>query len=159
MPMPRQKPNKSRQDYETPEEFLGAVVRRFGSIEWDLAASAENSKAPGRNFIDEETDSLTVPWHRLPLASGWLWLNPPFGRCGKFAEKARDEMILGARVLMLAPASVGSNWFNEFVLPHAHVIGLRPRMTFVGERDPYPKDLMLAVFAYSLTGFSTWRWK
>jgi hypothetical protein len=33
---------------------------------------------------------------------------------------------------MLTPASVGSEWFNDFVKESAHVLALRPRMTFEG---------------------------
>ena len=38
------------------------------------------------------------------------------------------------------------------------VLGLSPRLTFEGTDDPYPKDLMLSVFGYGLSGFGTWRW-
>lgn len=34
----------SSQDQATPEDFIGAVVRRYGSIEFDLAAHAGNTK-------------------------------------------------------------------------------------------------------------------
>jgi hypothetical protein len=86
MSMPAQKPHKSRQDYGTQQPFIDAVISRFGPIIWDLAASRENSKAPERNFIDEDTDSLSIPWHEL-TGDGWLWLNPPFGMSDRFAEK------------------------------------------------------------------------
>jgi hypothetical protein len=88
-----------------------------------------------------------------------MWLNPPFGQCNKFAEKSRNEMLKGARILMLTPASVGSEWYSEFVKDFAHSIALRPRLVFEGETSPYPKDLMLTVFHSSISGFSTWRWK
>ncbi len=39
------------------------------------------------------------------------------------------------------------------------VLGLSPRLTFEGTKDPYPKDLMLSVFGYGMNGFDTWRWK
>jgi hypothetical protein len=42
---------------------------------------------------------------------------------------------------------------------HALVLGLSPRLTFVGCPTPYPKDLMLSVFCESWIGFDVWRWK
>ena len=39
------------------------------------------------------------------------------------------------------------------------VLGLSPRLTFEGETDAYPKDLMLSVFGFGLHGFDTWRWR
>jgi hypothetical protein len=38
------------------------------------------------------------------------------------------------------------------------VLPLNPRLTFVGEKDPYPKDLMLSCFGFGVTGCKQWRW-
>lgn len=67
-------------------------------------------------------------------------------------------MRAGLNILMLVPASVGTHWFAQHVVPHAHVLYLAPRLTFVGETAPYPKDLMLCVYAHGLTGSSCWQW-
>ena len=59
---------------------------------------------------------------------------------------------------MLVPASVGSCWFADHVFGKALVLPLRPRLVFVGETHPYPKDLMaLAWEGYA--GFELWKWK
>ncbi len=34
----------SKQDYETPDDFIAAVVKRFGRLSVDLAATADNRK-------------------------------------------------------------------------------------------------------------------
>jgi hypothetical protein len=67
-------------------------------------------------------------------------------------------MQRGARILFLTPASVGANWFQQYVVPFAHVIELSPRMSFDG-KNPFPKDLVLSVYMHGLTGRSHWRWK
>jgi phage N-6-adenine-methyltransferase len=154
--MPAQKPHTSEQTYGTPREFLDAVEKRFGPILFDLAASASNCVFP--DFYDEKADALRQPWHSRPHTGGWLWLNPPFGDIPRFAAKCVDEMKLGARILMLTPASVGSNWMHDIVAPHAHIIELGSRMKFVGAADGYPKDLALSVFHCGLTGRSWWKW-
>lgn len=41
----------------------------------------------------------------------------------------------------------------------AMVLGLSPRLTFKGEKDPYPKDLMLSVYGQAYSGFDTWNWR
>lgn len=46
----------SRQDYETPADFMAAVARRFAPVQFDLAASAENAKA--KEFYTISDDSL-----------------------------------------------------------------------------------------------------
>lgn len=151
----------SKQTYATPREFLAAVKSKFAidRFNWDLAASRANTVA--RHYYDEASDSLKQDWTVL---RGHLWLNPPFADIAPWARKCA-ETIKFARaenyaltVYFLVPASVGSNWFADHVYPHAHVFFLRPRLMFVGHEDPYPKDLMLAVYGSHGGQCLLWRW-
>jgi phage N-6-adenine-methyltransferase len=157
--MPAQQPGNSKQDYATPREFLDAVERRFGPIRFDLAAHhgnhvVENYYGPGS---PKGEDSFKQNWS---LLGGVLWLNPEFADIAPWAEKCKTDGAAGARVKMLVPASVGSDWFREHVHHRALVLALSPRLTFVGETDPYPKDLMLCAFGpWIAPGFDCWRWK
>ena len=163
MSVPQQNPGKSRQDYRTPQEFLRAVERDFHVLAWatDLAATSENRVCqvhlgPGS---ERGEDALSVDWSTLPGESGDRWLNPEFGNIEPFAEKCAAHREDGGRIFLLTPASVGTNWYADHVHGVAHVVALSPRLTFVGESCPYPKDLMLSVFGPVRGGFSTWRWK
>ncbi len=146
---------KSKQDYGTPRRFLRAVAGRFGAPAFDLACTRENAKAPD-GFYHPEFDALEHDWSAL---DGVLWLNPPFADIGRWAAKcaaeARDRRGL---LLLLTPASIGTEWFSQHVHRKALVLGLAPRLTFEGTTDPYPKDLMISVYGYGLSGFDTWRW-
>lgn len=149
---PAQKPHRSKQDYQTPRAFIRAVESRFGELGWDLACTEENRCAEFRL----SGDALQEDWNSLP---GNLWCNPPFGDIAKWASKMADECR--ARpffAFLLVPASIGANWFSEHVRDRAVVLGLSPRLTFVGCSDPYPKDLALCVYGFGLRGFDTWRW-
>lgn len=151
--MPAQQPGKSRQDYETPSEFLRAVVRRFGPIRYDVACTKENSK--GQHFLGDNT--LTLDWSRF---DGNIWCNPPFADIGTWAKKFSDECFARpAFSFLLVPASIGTDWFAKHVKDRAFVLGIAPRLTFVGCSDPYPKGLMTAVYGFSMRGFDTWRWQ
>jgi phage N-6-adenine-methyltransferase len=155
--MPLQKPGKSEQVVGTPDDFFQAVVKRFGGFTWDLAADWNNTKCI--NFIDEAQNSLVQDWHKL-TPKGNLWLNPPFGKIAPWVDKAGDESREGCNVFVLVPASVGSDWFQNYVEYAAYVLALSPRLTFVGHNHPYPKDLLLCCFnAWGFAGFETWRWK
>lgn len=160
---------KSKQDYGTDPEFARAVEKRFGPIAWDLAAGAENALAP--LYFSEEQDSLEQDWSGL---HGNLWLNPPYKHILPWARKCRETRLdLDARILLLVPASVGSEWFAEHAWGHATILFLRPRLTFAGEAMPYPKDCMLCAYrgrwfddAFKLGRASApddhvqlWRWK
>ncbi len=160
MTEPAQKPHRSKQDYGTPPALIAAVEKRWGKLWVDLAAREDNKKAP--YFYSPEVDSLAQEWAQF--TSGWTgnplcWLNPPFENMGDWAAKCWAESIKGARIIMLSPASVGAEWFADYVWGNALVIGLRPRITFEGCKDPYPKDCMLTVWGIDPPGFETWRWR
>lgn len=156
--MPAQQPGKSRQDYGTPPEFVRALEKRLGIVGFsiDLAATKENSLAP--HYFDEGVDSLKQPWGSAPA---WNFCNPPYGDIGPWVKKAFHESINNsAQIAMLVPASVGSNWWSEWVHYYAYVTFVRPRLTFMGAEDPYPKDLAVLLYAPYLDGGScVWRWK
>lgn len=146
--------HRSFQSYETPLELIAAIEKRFGKLSVDLAATKENAKAPV--WIPKERDSLTVNWHEF---KGLCFLNPEFNNIAPWARKCRDESNMGAHILFLVPASVGSNWFAEFVNRHALVMFLRPRLSFDG-KNSYPKDIMLCEFGPDTNpGFECWKWK
>lgn len=147
----------TKQDYGTPREFVDACAHRFGPIVCDLAAHAENAKCA--TYYDKARDSLSVHW-ASEHPTGTLWLNPEFTDIAPWAERCvlMSERRTGL-ILMLTPASIGSNWFARHVNRKAMVLGLSPRLTFEGTKDPYPKDLMLSVFGMGLSGFDVWRWK
>ena len=151
---------KSKQDYATPRDFRDAVSAKFGVPAWDLACSPENQFGPGG--ITKEQDSFSVDWH---LLGGLLWLNPEFDDIAPWAKKSNDEQALGARELMLVPASVGSNWFKKYVHRQAPVLFLNGRLCFDGVA-PYPKDCMLILWGFeqfvtplSNRFYDVWTWK
>ncbi len=155
----------SKQDYGTPREFIRAVESRFGKLAVDLAASPTNAKAD--HWIDEARNSLAQPWAEL-WPDGNLWLNPPFANIDPWSKKcAFESRQRRGLILLLTPASIGTEWFAQHVCDKAMVLGLSPRMAFdgmppnpkTGRVDLYPKDLMLSVFGDGLRGFATWRWR
>jgi phage N-6-adenine-methyltransferase len=166
--MPKQKPGQSKQDYATPMDLIRAVEKRFGVLVHDLCAHAQNARVA--SYYSKEQDCFKQAWAK-DFPAGNLWGNPEFGGgfIGRFVEKCfvesrqRDGLII-----VLTPASIGSNWYAEHVEKKALVIGLRPRLSFDGI-DPYPKDCMLSVYGLDpsappsamkyLSGFETWNWK
>jgi hypothetical protein len=156
--MPAQRPGKSEQAVRTPPEFLASVARRFGPIRWDLAANDENHVVPnwyGPGSPNGE-DTYAKQWH---LHGGVLWLNSEFDQLAEATAKSKADGRQGARVVQLSPASVSTEWFARNVHGQALVLFLRPRLTFVNQTDPFPKDL--AIFAWGpwvAPGFATWRW-
>lgn len=155
--MPVQKPGHSRQNYGTPKEFIEAVEKRFGKIIFDLAAEEHNTKC--EKFFSEKDNSLAQPWARL-FPSENLWLNPPYSSIKDWAKKCSEESLnRHGLILFLVPASIGSNWYAEYVHNKSMVLALSPRLTFEGEKSSFPKDLILAIYSNGFKGFDIWRWK
>jgi len=151
---------RSKQDYGTPLEFIGAVEERFARLSLDLAATHENKKAlyyygPDHTY-PERRDALALNWRD---DNGNLWLNPPFANIEPWAAKASECWQRKGFLFLLTPASIGTDWFARHCHGRGYVLGLSPRLTFEGTADPYPKDLSLTVFGYGMRGFDTWRWK
>lgn len=150
----------SKQDYETPKEFMNAIERRFGPIAWDLAAAHGQQKAPrfiappGSGHVHEDFFSDAAL-----RARGLCWLNPPFGAVAKWAARCAEITTQERQILMLAPASVSTDYFAEHIFPHSLVLAIRPRIAFVGEKQGFPKDLMLACYGFGVHGFDLWQWK
>lgn len=160
MSMPQQKPHRSIQNYATPTDFVQATENHMNiKFYLDLAASAENAKAP--NFLTEENDSFKHNWTTLSNGE-WCWLNPPYANISDWAQKCLEEAKNGCKIVMLVPASVSTNWFSDYVYNNAEIVFIRPRLTFVGCEDPYPKDLMLIIWTKESVGngeYNVWRWR
>lgn len=172
---PTIKRGQSSGDIWTPQIFIDAIVKRFGNLDWDLAAEPHSAKA--ELFIEPSTDSLTVEWSKLPVAQSvaaggarpLCWLNPPYGNIGLWAKKCMEESKKGAQILFLVPASVGANWYWNYVEPWADVYSVG-RMVFDNCFDkhgklvttPYSKDLILAHYyadAHERSKMRWWVWK
>jgi hypothetical protein len=90
------------------------------------------------------------------------WLNPPFIKAYAFAEKCAAEapkLVQDSKILLLVPASVGSNWYRDHVHRQADVLFLNGRISFDNNNN-FGKDCMLCVFHAKQTGLiDVWNWR
>lgn len=149
----------SKQDYGTPSAFIAACIKRFGPIAYDLAAHDDGRNAVAPKWLGPSDNSLSKQWAEFPGDRPLLWLNPPFADIDPWVEKCAWEASNGVRILLLTPASIDSNWFGKHVLGNALVLGINPRLQFVGATAPYPKALMISAFGFGVHGFDQWRWR
>lgn len=157
MSMPKQQPGKSRQDYQTPSDFVAAVKAKLDITEFgfDLAASDTNKQADA--FFSEAQDAL-ADHNDWDNTFGWNWLNPPYDNVTPWVKKASEQSFENL-IAVLVPASVGSNWWRDHVHDKAHVLLLNGRITFVGAKDPYPKDCALLLYTpFIKGGYEVWTW-
>jgi phage N-6-adenine-methyltransferase len=159
MSVPVQKPGESFQNYQTPDAFRWAALKLLGqkTWSWDLAASKENSQSP-YGYYNEELDAFTKPWN---VWDGWIWLNPPYKDIRPWAEKCYQSSQIGAKIAFLVPASVGANWYRDFIHNKAYVLFLNGRLAFIPDKPNwlYPKDLILVLYNKWAIGSNVWDWK
>lgn len=139
----------SKQDYQTPHEFIKAVEKKFGRIVLDLAASADNAQTERYYSIDQ--DSLQQDWLKLlGLLKSFkeysvFWLNPPYADITPWVKKCADldeHLVSGKpRLVVLLPASVGSNWFRKYVYGVADVYFFEWAPYFCRTNNALPKRL------------------
>lgn len=157
----------SKQDYRTPVDFLEAVRLNFGSIDFDLAAHHGNHITPkwfGPGGIREDTLALDPtkifadPSLVFEAYHETFFLNPPYDDIRPWAEWCSRAILRPRqRVLLLVPASVGSNWYADYVHNRSGVRLLRPRLSFDG-KNPFPKDCLLAAYG-EMPSVTCWKWK
>lgn len=178
--MPAQKPRRSKQDYQTPPEFLAAVKHKLGIREFIIDLAADDGNTVADLYYDRDQDAL-APTSSWFFEGGWNWLNPEFGDIAPWVEKSWRERQLGAQTAVLIPAGVGANWWRDWVHEKAHVLLLNGRLCFIRDWattiDPatlkpgkgparcytspplYPKDCCLLLYSPHLApGYAVWTW-
>lgn len=171
MVMPKQKPGRSKQNYQTPPELLNALVYLTKRpYEFDLAADVNNRVAT--HYFDEALNALhsSYDWSDMYIDDKGLiktlWLNPPFGEIKPFVKKASEtDWKPGQMLHVLVPASVGSKWFFDYVWGKAAITFLIGRIKFVGASGPFPKDCMILTYGKDeegrpiFPGVFVWKWR
>lgn len=160
MAEPRHNKGRSKQDYATPDDFISAVVKRFGPLAMDLAASPHNAVVePYYTLVD---DSLVQPWIN-PNHSGFNWLNPEWADIRPWVEKAYKETLIEeyeSKTLVLIPGSIGANWWKHWVHGKCIIHCLNGRLQFKGAPSIYPKDCALLEYRPGCwcNDYRIWTW-
>lgn len=159
--------HSSKQDLGTPWPFVWACEQKWGPIAWDLAASANNTKAP--RYLGKRINSLKQDWTDI-LRRDIGWLNPEFDPVAPWIDKVCLECEKGARLIVNTRASVGADWFWQME-PLGNVYTLKPRLIYLNQRDKitgrplkkpkvYPSDLIVTVFNLEpKQPMQRWEWK
>lgn len=183
---PLQKPGRSKQDYQTPEDFLAAVKHKLGIKKFVIDLAADESNTVADLWYDTAQNALVQPWW---VGEGWNWLNPEFGDITPWVRKAYQSahrqlnvQVMAAHTAVLIPAGVGSNWWRDWVHDKARVLLLNGRLCFirdwqttidpatlkVGKGPPrcytsaplYPKDCCLLLYSSrEQPGYEVWEWR
>lgn len=101
-------PADARDEWRTPPFVFDFWARRF-RFDVDLAANVHNTMC--QDWIDRETDALTVDW--ADYGQGVGFLNPPYSDIEPWLEKARAEAARGFTTVALLPVANGQLFYGR----------------------------------------------
>ena len=120
--MDKSKIHHSHKDHwRTPDTLWEAICKRFGTPEYDMAASVGNARCD--NYFTAEDDSLSLNWADY----GVKWCNPPFSLKREFIAKA--DCGSGYGTIMVLPVDTSTEWFHD-LCGRAKVYLLKGRVQF-----------------------------
>ena len=158
--MPAQNPSTSKQDYATPPAFLDAAKALLAIEAWDADLAADDDNAVAWPYFTKSNSAFDAPSWKLGV--GWNWLNPPYKDITPWVRRAYGDLVVeGTRTAVLIPASVGANWYRDYVHGRALVLALNGRLAFMPDKPTwlYPKDCILCLYAPTVVpGFEVWDW-
>jgi len=135
-----------RSCWSTPSWLFHHYNRR---LDFTLDAAAEQWNAKCFRFFSPEDDALQREW------TGRVWCNPPYAEIAPWVARAHEmtrvHRLADVAVLLL-PVRTSRPWFQECVLPFAHVEWLDQRVCFdpppgwTGKRDSPAEDSMIVTF-------------
>ena len=127
--------------WATPQDFFDKLNEEF-HFTLDVAADESNHKC--EKYYDKSVDGLAQLWNN---GGGATWCNPPYGReIGKWVEKAYNESLKGAIVVMLLPARTDTKWFHDFIYGKAEIRFVRGRLKFGDSKNSAPFPSMVVIF-------------
>ena len=139
-------------EYGTPLDFFNKINSIF-KFEYDPCAFPEDNRLGLDHYTTKEYNGLSTDWNYN------TFINPPFGT--KKGEKVVDwirkmkkesDKYQDKKFVMLLPARIESNWFQEEIFQdeHALIYIIRGRLRFYNpetnkNNDPHPMGSILYV--------------
>ena len=137
--------SSARSDWRTPNQILAAIVATIGKIALDPCASSYKRHHFAAVNLSKSRDGLkhSAPWPRRAVT----FVNPPYGReIVAWAKLAAEQAKLGAKIVMLVPARVDTQWWRLLLEQEPLILFLGNRIRFVGAPD-------LAMFPSAIVTF------
>ena len=125
-------------EWETPQDLFDWYDVRF-NFELDVCATEKNKKVI--KYYDKKKNGLNQPW------SYSNWMNPPYGSgIYSWVKKAYEESLKGNLTVCLLPARTDTKWWQEFVMKADHILFIKGRLKFSGQKYSAPFPSAIAIF-------------
>jgi phage N-6-adenine-methyltransferase len=125
-------------EWETPEGLFAELDAEFHCA-LDVCANPDNAKCD--LFFTRYENGLVQKWE------GVCWTNPLYGLAlRQWVKKAYESAQVGATVVALLPARTDTQWWHDYVLPHADIRYIRGHMKFNGVENSAPVPSAIVIF-------------
>jgi hypothetical protein len=137
--------SKNSDEWSTPEDITNDLGVTHG-LGMDVACRSHNAKFPVALAIDIGLDGLKVPWNQTKAVKDGLgaFCNPPHSNIVEWIKKSIIESRHDVKVVMLIPASTGTDHWHNLIIPNAvEIQEVKHRISFYGKikMPDQPKDL------------------
>ena len=95
--------------WNTPIDFVGDVVKFFGTIDLDPCSNSEGEpNVPALNYYTEKTNGLAHDWH------GKVFMNHPYSNSKEWVPYAAHQYESGnaKEMVLLIKLDVSTKWWN-----------------------------------------------
>ena len=125
-------------EWATPISFYQELDREF-HFTLDPCSTKENHKCD--KYYTKEDDGLNKSW-----GGEIVYVNPPYGKeISKWTEKAYNENLKGATIVLLLPARTDTRWFHNFIYKKHEIRFIKGRLKFNDGKQGAPFPSMVVV--------------
>ena len=135
--------------WNTPIEFVGDVVKFFGTIDLDPCCNdVNNPNVPALNYYTEETNGLAHDWH------GKVFMNHPYSDSKTWVPYAASQYRSGnvEEMILLIKLDVSTKWWQS--ISEYPWIAVNTRLRFGSAKSAAPFQSAIEYLGNDLVKFS-----
>ena len=135
--------------WNTPIEFVGDVVKFFGTIDLDPCCNdVNNPNVPALNYYTEETNGLAHDWH------GKVFMNHPYSDSKTWVPYAASQYRSGnvEEMILLIKLDVSTKWWQS--ISEYPWIAVNTRLRFGSAKNAAPFQSAIVYLGNDLVKFS-----
>ena len=135
--------------WNTPIEFVGDVVKFFGTIDLDPCCNdVNNPNVPALNYYTEETNGLAHDWH------GKVFMNHPYSDSKTWVPYAASQYRSGnvEEMILLIKLDVSTKWWQS--ISEYPWIAVNTRLRFGSAKSAAPFQSAIVYLGNNLSKFN-----
>jgi site-specific DNA-methyltransferase (adenine-specific) len=130
-------------EWSTPNNVYKVLDDIYGPFEFDMAATAENTKCPQ---YSSDMFVTSLKYGNVGSMFSKIWCNPPYSELKEFLKIGYEQSQLGATIVMLIPSRTCTKGWHQYVMKASEVLFVQGRIKFGGNKNSAPFPSAIVVF-------------